>query len=52
VDEITLTNILGVTSIIRNAMSLLTDAPEEELESPHGRRDLHAGFVAQLEHFS
>jgi hypothetical protein len=45
-------NILGVTGIIRNATSLITGVPAEQPESPHGRRDLHVGFMAQHVRFS
>jgi hypothetical protein len=45
-------NILGVTGIVRNATSLITGGRAEQPESPHGRRDLHVGFVAQHARFS
>jgi hypothetical protein len=47
-DEVTLMDILSVTAIVRNATSLLTGSPAEAPESPHRRRDLHAGLVAAL----
>ena len=46
-DEITLQTIMGMTSVVRNATSLLTGAPAAAPDSPHGRRDLHA-FVAAV----
>ena len=48
-DEVTLTNILSVTAIVRNATSLLTGPPAGAPDSPHRRRDLHAGLVAALQ---
>ncbi|KAF1920005.1 Chloroperoxidase [Ampelomyces quisqualis] len=46
-NEITLMDILSTTAIVRNATSLLTGPPAPE--SPHRRRDLHAGLVAGLQ---
>lgn len=46
-DEVTLTNILSVTGIVRNATNLLTGPPAGP-ESPHRRRDLHAGLVVAM----
>jgi hypothetical protein len=34
--------------MIRNATSLTTDVPADDADSPHGRRDLQAGLLAQL----
>lgn len=39
-DEITLMKIMAMTTIVRNATSLLTGGNTAD-DSPHGKRDLH-----------
>tara|TARA_R110002003_G_scaffold125_11_gene11458 strand:- start:3019 stop:3186 length:168 start_codon:yes stop_codon:yes gene_type:complete len=46
-EEVTLTNILSVADIVRNAGKLITGALASAPDSPHRRRDLHTASVAQ-----